>query len=135
MVDIGKAIHKKRIENSLSLNDIASYLKISKKYVQAIEEGNIEEFVTDAYYQGYLKQYLKLLNLEEVEAGDQAIEVEHNSLEPIVGSFNPNFTWAISSIVLALIVYNVCSACMTNESIDPIALEYENSALNIPKIE
>ena len=55
---IGELIKAKRIEKSYSIEMISKTLNIKDKYIIAIEENDIERFDSEAYYLGYLKQYL-----------------------------------------------------------------------------
>ncbi|MEA2021011.1 MAG: helix-turn-helix domain-containing protein [Candidatus Caldatribacteriota bacterium] len=65
--DIGLFLKEKREEKSISLEEIEEILKIRKKYLTAIEEGNFSILPGETYVLGYLRNYCKYLNISDEE--------------------------------------------------------------------
>ena len=118
MNTIGQYIKNKRIENALRVNDISKELKIRKQYIIAIEKDDIDYFNSKIYYYGYLKQYLKLLKISDVEISiDEKVKKLPLSIDiPKIEKTNPNFTYIIMSIVCIIILYYVCSTFVSRPS-------------------
>ncbi|MCX8058119.1 MAG: helix-turn-helix domain-containing protein [Spirochaetes bacterium] len=67
MNSVGKILKNKREELQKTLTELANETKISKRYLEAIENDNYEEFPGEAYYLGFLKTYSKSLGLNPDE--------------------------------------------------------------------
>jgi len=65
MKEIGNFLKEKRGKLGLSLSEIEKEIKIRKKYLQALEEGNFDIIPGKAYVLGYIKNYAKFLRLNE----------------------------------------------------------------------
>jgi len=65
MKDIGDFLRKRREERGISLIEVEKDLKIRKKYLQALEEGNIDIIPGRTYIIGYLRSYSKYLGIDE----------------------------------------------------------------------
>ena len=65
MKDIGDFLRERREERGISLIEVEKALKIRKKYLQALEEGNIDIIPGRAYIIGYLRNYSKYLGIDE----------------------------------------------------------------------
>ncbi len=109
---IGQYIQSKRIENSLSINDISKELKVRKQYIIAIENDDVGYFDSKIYYYGYLKQYLKLLKISDIKFNTKEAEKELSlSIDiPKIDKTNPNSTYIIISIICIIILYYICSS-------------------------
>jgi len=70
MKDIGLFLKEKREENGISLEEIEEILKIRKKYLTAIEEGNFNILPGETYILGYLRNYCKYLNISDEKIND-----------------------------------------------------------------
>ena len=69
--EVGKVFRSKREEMNLSLKEIESSTSIRSNYLDAIEEGNIDKFLSTVYMYGFMRQYASYLNLDiEVLARD-----------------------------------------------------------------
>jgi len=79
MKDIGNFLRERREAKGISLIEVEKDLKIRKKYLQAIEEGNVDVIPGKAYFIGYLKNYSKYLDIDE-ENINQIIQT-YNNLE------------------------------------------------------
>lgn len=65
MKDIGDFLRERREERGISLIEVEKDLKIRKKYLQALEEGNIDIIPGRTYIIGYLRNYSKYLGIDE----------------------------------------------------------------------
>lgn len=111
--DIGLILMNAREERRLSITDVAKALHIRPRYIEALEEGNLEGLPEYAYVKGYLKRYAIYLALDKVEilrrfelvveqAGDASFFKPHTfSLEKRV---TPDFA-LISAAVLVLFLF------------------------------
>jgi len=79
MKDIGNFLREKREEKGISLTEVEKDLKIRKKYLQNLEEGNIDIIPGKTYLVGYLRNYGKYLGIDE-ENINQIIQT-YNNLE------------------------------------------------------
>jgi len=79
MKDIGNFLRERREAKGISLTEVEKDLKIRKKYLQALEEGNIDLIPGKTYIVGYLKNYSKYLDIDE-ENINQIIQT-YNNLE------------------------------------------------------
>ena len=79
MNDIGNFLREKREEKGISLTEVEKDLKIRKKYLQTLEEGNIDIIPGKTYLVGYLRNYCKYLGIDE-ENINQIIQT-YNNLE------------------------------------------------------
>jgi cytoskeletal protein RodZ len=77
MKDIGNFLRERREANRISLIEAEKDLKIRKKYLQALEEGNIDAIPGKTYLIGYLRNYGKYLGIEE-ENINQIIQTYSN---------------------------------------------------------
>ncbi len=79
MKDIGNFLRERREARGISLIEVEKDLKIRKKYLQALEEGNIDVIPGKTYIIGYLRNYSKYLGIDE-ENINQIIQT-YNNLE------------------------------------------------------
>lgn len=54
-----------RLDLGKTLSQVSSDLKIRKKYLIALEEGNFDILPGEVYVKGYMKLYLDYLNIKE----------------------------------------------------------------------
>jgi len=64
MASIGEQLRSARESNNISLTDAANDVKISKRYLEALEEGNYSVFPAQIYIKGFLSNYAKYLGLD-----------------------------------------------------------------------
>src|SRR5665648_173843 len=79
MKDIGNFLRERREAKGISLDEVEKDLKIRKKYLQNLEEGNIDIIHSKTYLVGYLRNYSKYLGIDE-ENINQIIQT-YNNLE------------------------------------------------------
>jgi len=77
MKDIGNFLKERREARGISLIEVEKDLKIRKKYLQALEEGNVDSIPGKTYLIGYLRNYSKYLGVNE-ENINQIIQTYHN---------------------------------------------------------
>ena len=77
MKDIGNFLREKREEKGISLIEVEKDLKIRKKYLQGLEDGNIDLIPGKTYLIGYLRNYSKYLGIDE-ENINQIIQTYNN---------------------------------------------------------
>jgi len=86
IVNIGKELQRKRNELNLDERQIATQLKIPIEQVRALEANEFDYFRSSTFARGYLKNYVRLLELEEsrlLGAFDSALEECEPSVQPI----------------------------------------------------
>ncbi len=64
MASIGEQLRSARESNNVSLEDAANDVKISKRYLEALEEGNYSVLPAPVYIKGFLSNYAKYLGLD-----------------------------------------------------------------------
>lgn len=62
--NIGDKFKLKREEMHLSLKEVENATSIRKIYLQAIEEGNIDQFLSSVYALGFIRQYASFLGID-----------------------------------------------------------------------
>ena len=77
MKDIGNFLKEKREAKGISLIEVEKDLKIRKKYLQALEDGNVDVIPGKTYIIGYLRNYSKYLGINE-ENINQIIKTYHD---------------------------------------------------------
>ncbi|MDD4363040.1 MAG: helix-turn-helix domain-containing protein, partial [Atribacterota bacterium] len=87
MNKIGEYLKNRRIELGIPLEEIEQHLKIRKKYLVAIEEGNENELPGKTYFLGYLRNYASYLEISQdkisqlLESSGGIVEDKDNNLE------------------------------------------------------
>ena len=61
---ISEQLRSTRQKSNLRLEDIAHYLKIDYKYLEALEKGNLEKLPIGAYGKNFLREYAIFLKLD-----------------------------------------------------------------------
>ena len=62
--DVGDELRTLREQQGYRLEDVAQSLRISSRYLRAIEEGNFEKLPGPAYVVGFLRTYSKFLGTD-----------------------------------------------------------------------
>ena len=65
MTTVGEILQQERINKGIALVDIEKQIKVREKYLRAIEENNWDFFSSKIYITGILKNYSRLLGLDE----------------------------------------------------------------------
>ncbi|AAL03711.1 helix-turn-helix domain-containing protein [Rickettsia conorii] len=74
-----------RLESGKTLNQVSSDLKIRKKYLVALEEGDFDVLPGEVYVRGYLKLYLDYLNVKDRNA-EQIEATKQNETEKLLNN-------------------------------------------------
>ncbi len=61
---LGVVLKAKRKEMHLTLKEIENATSIRSSYIEAIEEGKINEYISGVYAQGFIKQYISYLGMD-----------------------------------------------------------------------
>ncbi|MEN9343230.1 MAG: hypothetical protein RLZZ453_17 [Chlamydiota bacterium] len=61
---VGELLRSKRRELNLSLKEIENSTSIRSSYLEAIEEGQIQEYISGVYALGFMKQYAQFLGVD-----------------------------------------------------------------------
>lgn len=61
---MGDQFRSKREEMSLSLKEVENATSIRMIYLQAIEEGRVDHFISNVYALGFIRQYANFLGFE-----------------------------------------------------------------------
>lgn len=61
---VGSLFKSKRNELSLTLKEIENSTSIRSTYLEAIEEGCIDQYISGVYALGFIKQYAQFLNVD-----------------------------------------------------------------------
>lgn len=88
---LGEQLKKKRKERNLSLKEVANATSIRMNYLQAIEEGDINQLISPVYAQGFIRQYATYLG----EDGDAIIR-RHPEL--LTRHENQEFSYGIGTL-------------------------------------
>ena len=80
---LGTMFKEKREEMHLSIKEIENATSIRMTYLQAIEEGMIDKYISPVYALGFIKQYASFLGLDEEKLlKDNAKAFSMNSKAP-----------------------------------------------------
>ncbi|EAA26117.1 helix-turn-helix domain-containing protein [Rickettsia sibirica] len=74
-----------RLDLGKTLNQVSSDLKIRKKYLVALEEGDFDVLPGEVYVRGYLKLYLDYLNVKDRNA-EQIEATKQNETEKLLNN-------------------------------------------------
>ena len=61
---LGDTFRSKREEMNLSLKEVENATSIRMLYLQAIEDGRVGHFISNAYAMGFIRQYANFLGLD-----------------------------------------------------------------------
>ena len=67
MTSVGENLRRERIKRKLALDQIASELKISSRFLEAIESEQFEKLPGGVFAKSFVRQYARLLGLDEDE--------------------------------------------------------------------
>ncbi|AFC75332.1 helix-turn-helix domain protein [Rickettsia parkeri str. Tate's Hell] len=75
-----------RLDSGKTLNQVSSDLKIRKKYLVALEEGDFDVLPGEVYVRGYLKLYLDYLNVKDRNAEQIEEATKQNETEKLLNN-------------------------------------------------
>ncbi len=71
MISVGETLRRERVRRNLDLDQISHELKISAKFLDAIENEQFDKLPARIFAKSFVRQYAQLLELDEDELGDQ----------------------------------------------------------------
>jgi cytoskeletal protein RodZ len=89
---IGQDFKVKREEMHLSLKEVENATSIRKPYLEAIEDGRIDKFLSSVYAIGFVKQYASFLGMN----GEKIIKDNPSAF--IIPQFNRQFDYGIGTL-------------------------------------
>jgi cytoskeleton protein RodZ len=130
MTSIGETLRRERLRRSLDLDHICNELRISPRFLQAIESDRFDELPGGMFAKSFVRQYARYLGLDEEELANEVQKVLEPTPAPVPASpeaprsaadihvprvaeweGNPGFSWSSSLPALAgvVVVMLVCS--------------------------
>lgn len=67
MVRLGQRLHKERIRQKLTLEEVANAIKIKTSFLAAIERGEYHKLPSSSYAQGFVQNYSSYLGIPKAE--------------------------------------------------------------------
>jgi cytoskeleton protein RodZ len=71
MTSIGETLRQERERRNLALDQVSRELKISVRFLEAIEQENFERLPAGVFAKSFARQYARLLGLDEDEVGNE----------------------------------------------------------------
>lgn len=124
---VGDIFRATRIEKHLSLKEVESNTSIRTNYLEAIEEGRVEQFLSTVYMYGFMRQYAVFLGLDmerlsrdypevfrrkeqihDFAYGIGSLEVRHGTSHGF--RWMPNFLWIGAGGVVLLLAWWLAKA-------------------------
>ncbi len=109
----GERLQAARIQQGLSLEDVANRMHLSPNILESIEENNFEEITAPIFVKGYLRAYARIVSLDEDEMIEQYVKFYSGEDPPIssVSNVAPELSaadarmkWTTFLVVLVLAV-------------------------------
>jgi cytoskeleton protein RodZ len=107
----GDRLQAARIEQGLSLDDVAGRMHLNASILKAIESNEFEEITAPIFVKGYLRAYARIVSLDEDDMIDQYIDFYSEEDPPITSTGNtpselsvadPRFKWATYIVVIII---------------------------------
>jgi cytoskeletal protein RodZ len=119
---MGDKFRTKREEMSLTLKEVENATSIRMIYLQAIEEGKVDHFISNVYALGFIRQYGNFLGFESEKLSKEFPEAlrlppEKQDFAYGIGTLEmrgsphggvrwiPNIIWIIGGVVVAIAAY------------------------------
>jgi cytoskeleton protein RodZ len=83
--ELGTILREERERQGLTIEDVSDKIKITRSCLTAIEEGNQSVLPHPVYAKGFIKNYARLLGVDQEEFNRQLSEV-YQPEEPVVGN-------------------------------------------------
>lgn len=129
---VGETLRRARLAKKLELQDVAAYLCIRARFLEALENGNTKELPGDAYAQGFVRSYAAYLGLDadktvaeykremsgrvaETEADAERIEESESE------TLTPKPVVLILSLIVLITVFFVWKGFHTNDPVVVVA--------------
>ena len=109
--ELGKALAEARTARSLTLHDVERDTRISRKYLQALEEGNLDVLPAPVYARAFMRTYAQYLGLNASSFVQHLPGAKPEADLPALPQFGRESTtaamsasWLIAGVVIALLV-------------------------------
>jgi cytoskeleton protein RodZ len=79
----GERLQSARIEQGLTIDDVANRMHLSKAILESIEENDFDEITAPIFVKGYLRAYARIVSLDEEELIKLYMEFYSNEDPPI----------------------------------------------------
>jgi cytoskeleton protein RodZ len=133
MINVGDTLRRERVRRNLQLEQISRELKISPRFLEAIEDERFEKLPGGVFARAFVRQYSRLLGLNEEELSAQLdqllepppvhdVEISHQTktgLAPIamprmeewktVGDRRVSWAGPLSAAIMVVLVMLICS--------------------------
>ena len=140
----GERLQAARIQQGLSLDDVASRMHLSAAILKAIEKNEFEEITAPIFVKGYLRAYARIVSLDEDDMIDQYIDFYSKEDPPITSTSNttselstadPRMKWTTYIVVLVIGV-SLAAWWWNQQQSDeePISLDSQSSSLEQPAV-
>jgi cytoskeletal protein RodZ len=112
MAGLGATLRKARLERGLSLQEVEATTKVRSKYLQALEEEDFDQLPPPVYARGFLRSYIRFLELDE----EELLQLYPHEAKPPVSPlappprFRPRVTMIFVVAMLALL--GACGAIL-----------------------
>jgi len=136
MTSIGEILRRERLKRNLELGQIAQELKISARFLEAIEAGELDKLPGGVFTRSFIIQYARLLGLdaeeiagqlqrtldpppevpasvEEPKPADSAIRVPRVEEWEAIGASRFRWSSSLAAAALVLVVMLACSGLYT----------------------
>ena len=108
LVEVGNTLKSARDRKNLSIDSIASDLKLRKVYLQALEDGDWSSIPGEVYALGFLRQYAHYLQLDLDERIKQLKSGNYQLTKPLTfpdPPIAPKRSWMIAAALLFIILF------------------------------
>ncbi len=119
---MGESFRKKREDMNLTLKEVENATSIRMLYLQAIEEGRVQQFLSTVYAQGFIRQYANFLGVESEKLMKEYPEafrlpIEKQDFAYGIGTLEtrgsphggirwlPNLIWSVAIVVVGILAW------------------------------
>ncbi len=108
----GDQLQAARIQQGLSIEDVATRMHLSLGILELIEENNFEDLTAPIFVKGYLRAYARLVSLDEDEMIQRYVEFYSNEDPPInsttqmvpeISAQDARIKWTTYLVIIVLI--------------------------------
>ncbi|MGI8501233.1 MAG: helix-turn-helix domain-containing protein [Hassallia sp.] len=128
LASLGGQLWVKRTEQGLSLDEMVEMTMISRRLLQAIEEGNLDDLPEPIYIRGFIRQYADALGLDGAEFA-KSFPVGSNRVNLIPGWKPTPFGQLLRPFHLYVLYIGliVCSVSSLSQLLNNAAIQANNS--------
>jgi cytoskeleton protein RodZ len=138
----GERLQAARIQQGLSLDDVANRMHLSASILEALEDNEFEEITAPIFVKGYLRAYSRIVSLDEDDMIDQYIHFYSEADPPIssiskttseLSAADPRIKW--TTYIVVLIIGVLLAAWWWNKEQNedaPISLDSQSPSLEEP---